>query len=415
MKVTRLHLQNIRCFEELTLDLNGKSALLVGDNGDGKSTVLRSLAMGLCDEASANGLLRDLDGKFVREGNQHGLIEVNLGNPQKPRSWRYQTKSTVTSLTQAQFERIDQKLFQLLKSKGPKDLDQNSFPWRQIFATGYGAGVRLGGMEDYPDYAAVDALYPLFVYDKLLQNPELAIRRLVAPRGKKHNSARVLESIKELLRHILQLEDKDDFDLTKSGIFVTIRGSKQPLSASGDGYHSTVTWVLDLLSWRYLYGSDNLTDIHGIVLIDEIEQHLHPRWQRNIMQLLKDSFPNVQFIATTHSPLVASGCEDIPVHSLKDGKSEEVRPFGWRAEEVYGMMGLSTSRAESFTETLEEYQKLDYKRLERGHLSIKEKIRFDNLREQFEVLPSGDPIQLVKDLENLARLVKKPSKKRDNA
>ncbi len=373
MKVTRLHLQNIRCFEELTLDLNGESALLVGDNGDGKSTVLRSLAMGLCDEASANGLLRDLGGEFVREGSKQGLIEVNLGNPQIPRSWRYQTKSTVTSLTQAQFERIDQKLFQLLKSKGPKDLDQNSFPWRKIFATGYGAGVRLHGTGDYDDYAAVDALYPLFVYDKPLQNPELAIRRLVAPRGKKHNSARALESLKKLLRHILQLEDKDAFDLTKSGISVKIRGSKQPLSASGDGYHSTVTWVLDLLSWRYLYEPDNLTNIHGIVLIDEIDQHLHPRWQRNIMQLLQESFPNVQFIATTHSPLVASGCEGIPVHSLKDGKSEEVHPFGWRAEEVYGMMGLSTSRAESFTETLKEYQRLDYKRLRTKELTTEEK------------------------------------------
>ena len=359
--------------------------------------------MGLCDEASANGLLRDLDGKFVREGNQYGLIEVNLGNPQKPRSWRYQTKSTVKSLSRAKFERIDQDIVQFLERKEPKELNQNSFPWRQIFATGYGAGVRLGGMEDYPDYAAVDALYPLFVYDKLLQNPELVIRRLVAPRGKKHNSARVLESIKELLRHILQLEDKDDFDLTKSGIFVTIRGSKQPLSASGDGYHSTVTWVLDLLSWWYLYGSDNLTDIHGIVLIDEIEQHIHPRWQRNIMQLLQKSFRHVQFIATTHSPLVASGCEGIPVHSLKDGKSEEVHPFGWRAEEVYGMMGLSTSRAKLFTKTLKEYQRLDYKRLRTKELTTEEKMRLQDLREKLEVLPPDDPILLATELKNLTK------------
>ena len=413
MKVTRLHLQNIRCFEELTLDLNGESALLVGDNGDGKSTVLRSLAMGLCDEASANGLLRDLDGKFVREGNQHGLIEVNLVNPTTPRSRYYQTKSTVKSLSQAQFERIDQDIVQFFERKEPKELNQNSFPWRQIFATGYGAGVRLGGMEDYPDYAAVDALYPLFVYDKLLQNPELVIRRLVAPRGKKHNSARVLESIKELLRHILQLEDKDDFDLTKSGIFVTIRGSKQPLSASGDGYYSTVTWVLDLLSWWYLYGSGNLTDIHGIVLIDEIEQYLHPRWQRNIMQLLQKSFPHVQFIATTHSPLVASGCEGIPVHSLKDGKSEEVRPFGWRAEEVYGMMGLSTSRAESFRLNMKKYQDLDDKRL-RGHqFSPEEEEKFSRLRKQMNAMPGTDPVRLVTELENLARLAKESAQRRD--
>ena len=53
MKVQRLTLQNVRGFDKLDLELNGTSALVIGDNGDGKSTVLRSLAMGLCDESSS--------------------------------------------------------------------------------------------------------------------------------------------------------------------------------------------------------------------------------------------------------------------------------------------------------------------------------------------------------------------------
>jgi len=58
------------------------------------------------------------------------------------------------------------------------------------------------------------------------------------------------------------------------------------------------------------------------------------------MGLLTRSFPHVQFIATTHSPLVASGCEGIPVHRLADGVHSVEHPFGWLAEDVYRMMGL---------------------------------------------------------------------------
>ena len=78
MKVKSLHLRNIRCFEALDLELNGGSALVVGDNGDGKSTVLRSLAMGLCDDSSASALFRDLYGESVREGCDDGTITVEL-------------------------------------------------------------------------------------------------------------------------------------------------------------------------------------------------------------------------------------------------------------------------------------------------------------------------------------------------
>ena len=405
MKVKSLHLRNIRCFKDLTLKLHGKSALLVGDNGDGKSTVLRSLAMGLCDESSTSALLRDLSGEFVREDCAQGVIKVALEDHKGP---CLRTKTTIKSLPG--FEGIEQKLAQLQKGAN-KEIGQGDFPWKKIFATGYGPGIRVRGSMDYDDYRAVNALYPLFVYDQPLQNPELAIRRLVAPRGEEHDSVQALESLKDLLQYILQLEEKDDFELRKSGIFVKIRGSKQPLSASGDGYHSTVTWVLDLLSWWYLRGLGNLTDIDGIVFIDEIEQHLHPRWQRNIMQLLQESFPNVQFIATTHSPLVASGCEGIPVHRLNGGEHRVEHPFGWRAEEVYEMMGLPTSRAESFVKILQEYQELDYKCLQSGQLSAKDDKRLHNLREHLAMLPTGDPVHLVTDLENIARLTKTPSKK----
>ncbi len=403
MKVTRLCLKHIRCFEELTLDLKGESALLVGDNGDGKSTVLRSLAMGLCDESSASALFRDLYGESVRRGSEQGTIEVDL----EDRTGCFQTETTIRSLDR--FESVDQELNQLQENGQRLPLKPDKFPWDRIFTTGYGPGIRVHGTEDYDYYLAVDALHPLFVNDRPLQNPELVMRRLVASRGKEPASANILGTLTDLLRRILQLESDDSVQLADNAIEIKNKQDHYPLSSVGDGYHSTVTWVLDLLSWWYLSGPSDLTDIDGIVLIDEIEQHLHPRWQRNIMQLLTESFPGVQFIATTHSPLVASGCKNIKVYKLNDGDYEEVFPFGWRAEEVYIRMGLPTSRAEAFAKRLLEFQQLDNKRLHGRKFSDEEEEDFKRLREQMGNMPDTDPVQLATELENLVQFARKSS------
>ena len=403
MKIAKLRLEKIRCFEKLTLEFNGKSALLVGDNGDGKSTVLRSLAMGLCDDSSASALFRDLYGESVQRGSEEGTIEVEL----ERNTARYRTVTKISALPA--FERVDQKLYSIPGGEERVSLNQAKFPWDEIFAAGYGPGVRVRGTSDYDYYLAVDALYPLFVYDKPLQNPELVIRRLVAPRGERHDSTEVLDRLTTILRNILQLESSDKIQLTKVGIEVNTGQGLHPLSSLGDGYQSVVTCVLDLLSWWYLRAPSDLTDVGGIVLIDEIEQHLHPRWQRNILLLLTQSFPNVQFIATTHSPLVASGCEHIPVHRLNDNDHAIVKPFGWRAEEVYEMMGLPTSRAEFFARMLQEYQRMDYKRLKRGEFSSAEQERFENLRGRLEQMPGTDPIRLATELDTLARFAEESS------
>ena len=397
MKVTRLRLQNIRCFEDLDIDLGGKSALLVGDNGDGKSTVLRSLAMGLCDDSSASALFRDLYGESVRDGEDSGTITVEL----RGRSGQFRTVTEIEALSA--FERVDQRLFGITDSQELRRINQAQFPWHEIFATGYGPGVRVRGTTDYDYYLAVDALYPLFVYDRPLQNPELVMRRLVAPRGKNHDSAAILTELKSLLGRILQLDSGDCIELKREGISVETGHGSHPLSSLGDGYQTVITIVLDLVSWWYLRKASEFTNIEGVVLIDEVEQHLHPRWQRNIVALLTQSFPSVQFLATTHSPLVASGCEHIPVHRLNIGEHDVVNPFGWRAEEVFAMMGVPSSRAAPFVERLDEFQRLDDARLRGSELSAEEKVRLEKLRDDLARMPGSDPVRLAKELENLAR------------
>lgn len=71
-------------------------------------------------------------------------------------------------------------------------------------------------------------------------------------------------------------------------------------------------------------GLENPLHGDGIVLIDEIDMHLHPQWQRSIIQRLQTTFPNCQFVLTTHSPLVISDVKDILVYSIDDGELVEL-------------------------------------------------------------------------------------------
>ena len=85
------------------------------------------------------------------------------------------------------------------------------------------------------------------------------------------------------------------------------RGQEVPYSALSDGYRSFIGWVGDLLFQIESATRDDmpLDQVGGIVLVDEVDLLLHPSWQREVVPLIAETFPNLQFVFTTHSPIVA--------------------------------------------------------------------------------------------------------------
>ena len=76
----------------------------------------------------------------------------------------------------------------------------------------------------------------------------------------------------------------------------------------GFGYQTTLTWLVDFCKRMFELYPDADNPLHGeaVVLVDEIDLHLHPKWQRDLVPTLSKIFPNVQFIVTTHSPHVSN-------------------------------------------------------------------------------------------------------------
>ena len=298
--IKRVIVKNVRCFEfiDLEFDLGGHSppwTILVGDNATGKTTLLRSIAIGLCDESSAAGLLKESDTGYIRRGAKEAEIVIEFASASR-RSRRPPKIRTVISQVSGRLalERLSQETHPPVR-----------FPWNEVFACAYGAGRGTSGTGDIAGYSVVNAVYNLFNYSEGLQNPELTIRRLM-PRKRTSRQRQVLKVLADLMS--LDGVNLDQGFGTSTGIRIDASwAADMPLRDLADGYKSTFLWVSDFLGWALEAQPDvdRLSDITGVVLVDELEQHLHPQWQRDVVRSLRKAFPNIQFIASTHSPLVA--------------------------------------------------------------------------------------------------------------
>lgn len=282
--------------------------MFVGDNATGKSTLLKSIAMGLCDEASAAGLLKESDEGYIRRGCNQATITIHLRDDENRRR-RLKIHTEIRRSWKVQ-KRIFRDLVRQRTSPPRED-----FPWNELFVSGYGAGRGVSGTGDISSYSVIDAVYNMFNYLEGLQNPELTIRRL---RDRPAGKAVEKQSILGVLAKFTQVEH---VRLTSQGVLLDGPwGRGMPLRDLADGYRASFIWVADLIGWALTFRPSirSTQAIRGIVLIDEIEEHLHARWQRRAIGDLRQLFPNVQFIATTHSPLIAASIGEPMSEQSKD-------------------------------------------------------------------------------------------------
>ena len=292
--MSRVVLRNVRCFKDINLRFSSASSpvpwtMVLGDNSTGKTTLLRCIAIGLCDESSAAGLLKESYEGLIRRKAKTAEISIYLLD-KKGNSFEIHTTITRRSKGKSVFEQLNQ----ITKPAG------NAFPWGEIFVAGYGASRGTSGTGDIAGYYPINATYNLFNYGEGLQNPELILRRT---RTYRKPAYRLLEQFLKLESGAVSLKPKQGLHVSGNW------GKGMPLRDLADGYKSSILWFTDLIGWivDYTGGRSNydLSTTQGIVLVDELEQHLHPSWQRTVVASLRETLPNIQFITTTHSELIA--------------------------------------------------------------------------------------------------------------
>ncbi len=175
------------------------------------------------------------------------------------------------------------------------------------------------------------------------------------------------------------------------------------LPSLGLGYRTAIAWMVDLavrLFRRYPDSPDPLAE-PAIVLVDEIDLHLHPRWQRKIMDFLTERFPNTQFIVTAHSPLVVQAATDANLVLLRrdgdrviiDNQPEVID--NWRVDQVLtSMFEVPSARPPRLDSLLDRRREL----LTKSVLSAKDQAELEILDAQLGGLPTAETVDYIRDM-----------------
>jgi len=130
------------------------------------------------------------------------------------------------------------------------------------------------------------------------------------------------------------LERNVEIKIEGTGVLFREKGTTLQFDQLSEGYKSILIFVSDLLYRLSLNANEEqkITDLKGIVLVDEIDLHLHPKWQRVIIGKLRKLFPNIQFIFTTHSPTIIQGASEDAIifrvyRNSSDGKTRISEPY----------------------------------------------------------------------------------------
>jgi energy-coupling factor transporter ATP-binding protein EcfA2 len=340
MQLTEVHIENIRSFGEgsqaVTLNFGAAGSLpkwivVAGRNGSGKSTFLQAIALAIAGPAVSRVLAETFTG-WVREGQTSAWAAVRLRVQERYDVFRQGgRRPTFDPWTALQWT---------LHEEGPEPaVDHKNVggrwsptrgPWADNptgwFLAGYGPFRRLSSAPTEAQRLMMipgrtSSLASLFREDASLSESVRWLQQVYLRRLEKDRASAEMERLLlALLDDGLLPEGLQVTRVTSEGLWVrTPVGTELPLRSLSDGYRTVATLVLDLI--RQLTDCFGTLDAdhsrrpveirnEGVVLIDEIDVHLHVSWQQRIGFWLREHFPNLQFVITTHSPFVCQAADE---------------------------------------------------------------------------------------------------------
>ncbi|MDU5453359.1 MAG: AAA family ATPase [Pseudescherichia vulneris] len=333
--------------------------MLLGDNGVGKSTVLKLTALLLAGEQRATELLSSLNiafQDFLRHGAKEGYIKLHFTSEFPEQTLTLTPDGAVFSDSAKQASTI------ILNAYGASRLHPNAR---------HPARAR-------QDTCFIDSLFDNF---EPLSDVNDSIQALDAQR-----LAYSTDSLSQLFGkrrkfNITQAKDR-------TGVRFVIDNKPFAFTQLSDGFKSMVSLYMDIANTAMNLGFERAQDFNGIVIIDELGTHLHPRWRMNIVKSLRRLFPQTQFICSTHEPLCLRGLKDNEVRVLRrlQGKIkfvEDLPPVsGLTAEQLLtsAHFGLSSTIDPEIEAEFEEYYALLYRQAKGESLSGDSLSRLDTLR-----------------------------------
>lgn len=371
LSLDRVELRDIGTFNHVDIKLSSNWTVLLGNNGLGKSTILRAIALGLCGDDRSAAAVAD---KILRVNKNLGSVRLHVGT---------NVYETLLRVDGAQLR---------VETHGVTPVQRGDwvvlgFPsLRGIGASGSESPAFLPSSD--ASTPAVSDLLPLLsgAPDLRLQN----LRSWIAYFDRFGESTKRVTQQRDAFFGIL--EDLMPGCMIKfekivgTQVYVKTLDGIIPIDQLSQGMMSLLGWIGTTLQRMYeIYPSSLKPELEpGLVLVDEIDAHLHPEWQQTIVPLFKKNFPRLQVIATTHSPLIASSLSESEIliverhgdHCIvKKPSALDIK--GMRADQLLtsSLFGLITTRGVNATEDINRYSYL----LGKAPLTEVERIERDRL------------------------------------
>jgi predicted ATP-binding protein involved in virulence len=323
VRINKLELHNFRCFGEYELELSDRFTLLIGDNGSGKTAILDAISK--CLDLFLMSIPNITSTKQIITSDDIRVNEFFLGQSVIMDKEQLSTKVAVTGVVnditlkwgrskekgKSTGHRYSKALANLV---GDLVSNRNSpdilFPIISYYKTD-----RLWKISD----ESIETLSPdsrLAGYKNCL-NSSLKLKRSLLLRWfktqelialQKEERRHALEAVREAITLMIPDCQNVWWDMQWDELFIKIAEKNIPFRLLSDGYRNMIGMVADI-AYRMAtlnpqLEKDVIKQTEGIVLIDEIDLHLHPKWQGIVIERLLNIFPKVQFVASTHSPFI---------------------------------------------------------------------------------------------------------------
>ncbi len=350
-----VHIRNFKSIEHLKIEfkvnLDTKPWLfLLGENGAGKSSILQAIAVGLHADKD---IIKPLINRLIKNGKQKAEIEIK--------------------------ERDSNNIIRTVLTRKEQTIEQTGNPATYII--GYGS-LRLS-VEEAENILEEDI--QKISYENLFK-PIKALNDITNWLKTTYKSnpdffERIAYSIKRLLPH-----DFPDNELTVQNGEIMFKNSEKLFSELSDGFKSTIILAVDIMM-KLSSAQSDMDKMSGVVLIDELGNQLHPRWQMRIVTQLRKVFPNINFIVSTHHPLCLRGAREGEILLLKEdidkkviAKKELPDPSSMRVDQILSseFFGLNSLIDPEIEDQFNRY----YKLLAQSEITPQEKEEIYALKDQ---------------------------------
>jgi predicted ATP-binding protein involved in virulence len=338
MKLKQITIENFRAIEQLSFPLGERLTLLLGENGSGKTSIIDAISVGLGAAVTympnVSGIsFKKTDLRSVNEQNAP-YVRIELETTQSIR-WDRMLKRDQTRVTaQLVPKSIGQKQLEIYLD----ELIINRYHHQQDFQlplfVSYGVGrallnpplTRKGFPKSHTRFEALASAFnsnsrfkSAFIWFYNKEHEELRLQ-------KEHRNFDLtlpeLDVVRRAIRSMFPDLTEPHIEVNPLQFVVKQNGQFLNIEQLSDGYKTLLGLVIDLSSRMAMANPDSVNPLseEAIVMIDEVDLHLHPAWQKRVVGDLLRTFENTQFILTTHSPYIVESINN----SLKKGKIEHL-------------------------------------------------------------------------------------------